>query len=48
MSPWLKLSGDLLRLVPLFAGNESIDAFFKHVDFDEQFSCLNADITYLM
>ena len=48
MSPRLKLPGNFLCLIPLFTSNESIDAFFEHIDFDEQFSGLNTDVTYLM
>ena len=48
LSPWLKLFGDLLCLVPLFTSNECINAFFEHVHFDEQFSCLNIHISHLV
>ena len=44
MLPRLKLPRNFLCLVPLFTSDECINAFFEHVHFDEQFSCLNTDI----
>jgi len=47
MLPRLKLSGNLLSFVPLFTSDECINAFFEHVNFDEQLSCLNTSIIWL-